>query len=94
MSYLVPQIVDSPVGNAAIVTLLPAILYTGAAYGQIFLNTSLAVKILVACIFAIMEYIVRVPINEYSLNVAKMSPASMQVLWIVLTLMLALFVKK
>mgnify|MGYP000234516716 FL=1 len=93
MAEYVPQLFQNPIANAALVTVLPATLYTAAAYGQLYLaEVGLAFKIIMSCFFAILEYVVRVPINEYSANVAGLSTGNMQLLWIVLTMGLAFII--
>lgn len=90
MSQYVPTVLKDPVVNAIALTIVPAILYTGAAYGQLFIkNIAFGMALLISIVFAILEYIVRVPIIQYSGKVAKMSNISMQAVWVIETLILA-----
>lgn len=89
MADLVPEIFSNPAVNAITVTLLPAALYTAAAYGHLLTNSSLAVSIVISILFACLEYTVRVPIIKYSHEKANMSNTSMQIVWVILTLLLA-----
>lgn len=82
----IPIIFTNPVTNAVLLTCVPAVLYTLAAYGHLFVQgASLGLSILISVIFATLEYIVRVPIIKYSHDVAQMSNGTMQVIWIILT---------
>jgi uncharacterized protein (DUF486 family) len=86
LSYI-PTIFTNPVANAVTLTTVPAIFYTLAAYGQLYITgIGLAMKILVSIFFAVLEYTIRVPINQYSSDVAGMSNTSMQLVWVILTL--------
>lgn len=90
MADLVPVIVSNPVINSIIVTIVPAALYTAAAYGHLFLkNVTIGIAILVSIFFAALEYIVRVPIIKYSSDVAGMSDFSMQTVWVFLTIIMS-----
>jgi len=83
----IPQILTNTKSNAILLTLIPGLLYTGAAYGaQYIKGASLMVSIIVSCIFAILEYIVRVPINFYSARNAGFSNTEMQIIWTIICL--------
>jgi uncharacterized protein (DUF486 family) len=91
MSYLdyIPIISSNPSINAAILTIAPGVLYTAAAYGHLFLKgASLTTSTLVSVFFAILEYIIRVPIIKYSSDVAGWSNGTLQAVWVVITLLL------
>jgi hypothetical protein len=80
---------SNPTANAIVLTFVPGILYTFAAYGQLYLkHASLGVAIVVSIFFAVLEYIVRVPIVKYSSAEAGMSNGTMQIIWVVITLLL------
>lgn len=82
----IPIIFANPVINATVLTAIPAVLYTLAAYGHLFVKgASLGLSILISVIFATLEYIVRVPIIKYSHDVAQLSNGTMQIIWILLT---------
>jgi uncharacterized protein (DUF486 family) len=86
----IPKIVKDDKQNAIILTCLPALLYTAAAYGSQYIkNATLTMSIIVACVFACLEYIVRVPINFYSANEAGMSNFTMQIVWTIICLAFA-----
>ena len=83
----IPQILTNTKSNAILLTLIPGLLYTGAAYGaQYIKGASLMVSIIVSCIFAILEYIVRVPINFYSSKNAGFTNTEMQIIWTIICL--------
>lgn len=87
----IPQLFANNLLNAIILLIIPAIFYTLASYGHLYLkDTPLYKAILIAIIFATLEYIVRVPVIRYSSRVAKMSNFMMQIIWIIITLLLAL----
>ena len=80
----------SPTVAAVAITVIPGIFYTLAAYAHLYLpHLTLMVSILISVIFATMEYIIRVPIIEYSSNIANMSNSTMQWTWVIITLLLA-----
>lgn len=82
----IPIIFTNPTANAILLTSVPAVLYTAAAYGHLFVKgASLGFSILLSVLFATLEYIVRVPIIKYSHDVAQMSNGTMQLIWILLT---------
>jgi uncharacterized protein (DUF486 family) len=90
MANLVPVLVTNPVINSIIVTIVPAALYTAAAFGHIFLKQlTIGIAILISIFFAALEYIVRIPIIKYSSEIAGMSDFSIQTVWVVLTLIMA-----
>lgn len=92
MSYIdyIPILVSNPTVNAIILTFIPGILYVLAAYGHLFIaGASLATSIVISIIFAAFEYIVRVPIIKYSSNEAGMSNNTMQIVWVVVTVILS-----
>ena len=80
----------SPTVAAIIVTIVPGIFYTLAAYAHLYLpQLTLAIAIVISVIFATFEYVIRVPIIEYSANVAGMSNTQLQFIWVGITLGLA-----
>lgn len=84
------QILTNPQANAILLTSVPATLYVLAAYGHLFLKgASMTMSIIVAIMFASVEYIFRVPIVKYSHEVAGMSNTYMQVVWVILTSLLS-----
>jgi len=86
----VPVIVPNHIINSILVTIVPAALYTAAAYGHLFLkNVTIGIAILISIFFAALEYIVRVPIIKYSSEVAGMSDFSMQAVWVILTVVMS-----
>ena len=86
----IPNIFANHKTNAIFLTCLPALLYTAAAYGSQYMkNATLVTSIVVSCIFACLEYIVRVPINFYSANEGGMSNFVMQIVWTVICLAFA-----
>ena len=90
-SYLnyIPGIFSNHTANAVLLTFIPGVLYTCAAYGMLYLKgATLAVSILVSIFFAILEYIVRVPIIKYSSAEAGMSNGTMQLVWVFVTMIL------
>ncbi len=90
MADLVPVLFTNPIINSIVVTIVPAALYTAAAYGHLFLKqVTIGIAILVSIFFATLEYIVRVPIIKYSSEVAGMSDFSMQAVWVVLTVIMS-----
>lgn len=83
----IPIIAENPFTNAVILTCAPALLYTAAAYAHLyFAGLTLAMSILVSVAFATLEYIVRVPIINYSSEVAGMSNGTMQLVWVIITM--------
>ena len=87
----IPQLFENNVINAIILLIIPAVFYTLASYGHLYLkNIPLYRAILLAILFATLEYIIRVPIVRYSSEVAQLSNFTMQIIWIVMTLLLAL----
>lgn len=92
MSYIdyIPIFTVNPVINAILITFIPGIFYILAAYGQLFVHgASLATSILISIAFAALEYIVRVPIIQYSHHEAGLSNSNMQIIWIVITFILS-----
>ena len=86
----IPTIFEDPVKNSIILFLIPAIFYIFASYGNTFMrNKGLATMITIACIFAIMEYIIRIPVILYAKKVAGLSNFHLQIIWVSLTLSLA-----
>ena len=86
----IPILFANPQINAVVLTFVPGILYVLAAYGHLLITgASLATSIIVSIIFAALEYIVRVPIIKYSSNEAGMSHSTMQIVWVVVTLILS-----
>ncbi|VBB18071.1 hypothetical protein YASMINEVIRUS_534 [Yasminevirus sp. GU-2018] len=85
-----PVIFENKTANAVTLMIIPAFFYTAASYGHLyFKDISIRNAILMAITFAIMEYIVRVPVIHYSSQVAGLSQATMQILWVCLTITLA-----
>jgi uncharacterized protein (DUF486 family) len=83
----IPIIAENPFTNAVILTCVPALLYTAAAYAHLaFAGLTLTMSILISVAFATLEYIVRVPIINYSSEVAGMSNGTMQMVWVIITL--------
>ena len=90
MADLVPVLVPNHIINSILVTIVPAALYTAAAYGHLFLkNVTIGIAILISIFFAALEYIVRVPIIKYSSEVAGMSDFFMQAVWVILTVIMS-----
>ncbi len=88
----IPIVLSNPTANAVLLTFIPGILYTLAAYGQLYLKgASLGMSIAISIFFAVLEYIVRVPIIQYSSNEAGMSNGTMQLVWVGITLLLGYF---
>jgi uncharacterized protein (DUF486 family) len=86
----IPTILSDPFSNAVLLTFIPGIFYTLAVYGQLYIKgASLALSIIVSIFFAVIEYIVRVPIIKYSSIDAGMSNGVMQLVWVVVTLLLS-----
>ena len=86
----IPILFSNPQVNAVVLTFVPGILYVLAAYGQLFLTgASLATSIIISIVFAALEYLVRVPIIKYSSNEAGMSNTTMQIVWVIVTLILS-----
>lgn len=86
----IPTLVTNPTVNAILLTFVPGILYVLAAYGHLFIaGASLATSILVSILFAALEYIVRVPIIKYSSVEAGMSNSTMQIVWVIITVILS-----
>ena len=86
----IPIVVNNPQINAVLLTFVPGVLYVLAAYGQLFLKgATLRTSILVSIFFAALEYIVRVPIIKYSSIDAGMSHSTMQIVWVIVTLILS-----
>jgi uncharacterized protein (DUF486 family) len=84
----IPQLFANPTTNAIALTTIPAVLYTGAAYGFLLVkNASLLVSILISVFFATLEYIVRVPVIKYSHEIAGMSNGLIQLVWVIITLL-------
>lgn len=93
LEKFIPNIVSNHTHNAILLTVLPAALYTAAAYGSLAItNFSMLSRIIIAIVFAILEYIVRVPINLYSRKKGKLSYSAMQAVWIVQTMAMAMLV--
>lgn len=92
VSYLqyIPNLLTNPVHNAIALTIVPGLLYVGAAYGHLLIaGATLMTSILVSVLFATLEYIVRVPIIKYSSDVAGMSNGFMQIVWVIITMILS-----
>lgn len=86
----IPVLVNNPQVNAVLLTIAPAVAYVAAAYGHLyFSHLSLTFSILISIFFAAVEYIIRVPIVKYSHEIAGFGNATMQIIWIVLTLILS-----
>jgi uncharacterized protein (DUF486 family) len=80
----------SPTVAAIVVTVIPGVLYTLAAYAHLYLpQVTILIAIVISVIFAALEYIVRVPIIKYSSEVAKLSNGELQMIWVGITLGLA-----
>lgn len=89
MEYI-PIIFENNVLNAIVLTTIPAIFYILASYAHLcFKNCTLSSAILISILFAIFEYIVRVPVIKYSSEIAGLSNFWLQVIWISVTLVLA-----
>jgi uncharacterized protein (DUF486 family) len=85
----IPTILSDPFSNAVLLTFIPGIFYTLASYGQLYMKgASLTLAILVSVFFAVIEYIIRVPIIKYSSNEAGMSNGVMQFVWVCITMLL------
>lgn len=88
-SSIVPEIFSNSTVNAVVLTIIPGIFYTLAAYGHTFVKgLALGWAILISIIFAAIEYIFRVPINSYSTHKAKLSNGAQQTIWVGITLAL------
>lgn len=86
----IPTVFADPFTNAVAITFLPGLFYVGAAYGHLLIQgATLMTSILVSVLFATLEYIVRVPIIKYSSEIAGMSNGTMQVVWVVITMLLS-----
>lgn len=86
----IPTVLSNPTQNAILLTFIPGILYVLAAYAHLFITgASLGISIVISIFFAALEYIVRVPLIKYSSHVAGMSNASMQIVWVVITMLLS-----
>lgn len=89
MKYI-PQILSNHKYNAILLTTIPALLYTAAVYASSYMKgITLLTSITVSCIFAISEYIIRTPINHYSIFEAKFSNFELQAVWVVIILSMA-----
>lgn len=86
----IPTIFANPVANAIALTFIPGVLYVGAAYGHLLIaGATLLTSILVSVLFATLEYVVRVPLVKYSSEVAGMQNDSLQMVWVVVTMILS-----
>lgn len=86
----IPSLAADPTVNSIILTFIPGIFYVLAAYGHLFIaNASLLTSIVISVLFATLEYIVRVPIIKYSSVEAGMSNTTMQVIWVIITILLS-----
>lgn len=84
----IPVIAENPFTNAVLLTCVPALFYTAAAYAHLaFSGMTLLMSILMSVAFATLEYVVRVPIINYSSEVAGMSNGTMQLVWVIITLL-------
>ena len=80
----------SPTVAAIVVTIVPGVLYTLAAYAHLYIpQITLMLAIVISVIFATFEYIVRVPIIQYSSEKAGLSNGEMQMIWVGITIALA-----
>ena len=78
MKYI-PQIFANPTYNAVLLTTIPALFYTGAVFASSYMKgLTLMASIGISCIFAIIEYVVRTPINHYSIFEANFSNTELQ----------------
>lgn len=85
----IPTIFKNHYANAVTLTCIPALFYTAAAYSSQYLKgASMFVAIVISSIFAILEYVFRVPINFYSGKIG-MSNFHMQMVWTVICLIFA-----
>jgi hypothetical protein len=96
---LVPDITGNPTTNAIILTAIPATAYVLATYMPvIFDQASYTFVIILAFVFLLVEYIIKIPLVKYSSEVAGLSNFSIQLIWVVLILALSaisdLFMKK
>ena len=88
MQYI-PILLSNPVANVILLMFIPGIFYTCAAYGQLYLKgASLAFSIIISIFFAVIEYIIRVPIIKYASGPVGMSNGAMQSIWTCITLLL------
>jgi uncharacterized protein (DUF486 family) len=86
----IPNLFANPSTNAIALTFIPAIFYVLAAYGHLFVHgAGLFISILMSIFFATMEYMVRVPIIQYSSKNAGMSNTTMQLVWVLITICLS-----
>lgn len=86
----IPELFKDHRINAVALTTIPALLYCAAAYAALYVKgIPLIYSIVISCFFAILEYIVRVPINFYSSYEAKFSNTTMQFIWVILTMALS-----
>lgn len=96
---LVPDVTGNPTANAILLTAIPAAAYVVATYMPvIFDKASYTFVLILAFIFLLVEYVIKVPLVKYSSEVAGLSNFSIQIIWVVLILALSavsdLFMKK
>jgi uncharacterized protein (DUF486 family) len=73
--------------------LIPNFFFTMATFYHLkHPNAPYATAVLIAIGFASMEYIVKVPVIRYGHEIAKLSTIEIQVIWVVLTMILAYLV--
>lgn len=90
MNKLVPDIFGSPIGNAIGLTFLPGLAYTVATTANILLkNYGYALNIIISLIFVTIEYVLRIPIINYSSVDAGLSNTAIQGIWIGVTMLLS-----
>lgn len=86
----IPELFENKSINVVFLMIIPAVFYTLASYSHLyFKDISIRNATVIAIIFGTIEYIVRVPVIHYSKYVAEMSTTNMQILWVILTIMLA-----
>ncbi len=94
MEYL-PNIVSNTTANAVILTIIPGILYTAAAYAHLYLKQpTYMMSLIISVFFATLEYAARIPVIQYSASKAGMSNGAMQIVWVIITLILAAITDK
>lgn len=90
----IPNIFSNVTANAIAITTVPAVLYTCAAYGSLFTHeASLTYNLLMSIFFAALEYACRLPVNYYAHHVAGMASGTLQLVWVILTMILAYLIE-
>lgn len=86
--------IDSSQVLFVILLIVPAICYNLASfYNLIHPSSSLVTATIIAISFAIVEYVVKVPIIKFGHN-NGFTPESIQICWIVLTLLVAMIISR